>query len=361
MRHVRNVHLQVPPAVRAPLDVHGIIKIPRRLAVYRNNRQMTKIFPPRQVRFLHRQRALLRVFHYRCRKHMRQMMLANNNFRVDAKLARPPQNLDHSASGRGASPRIPHHLNVHHRAIQLFQPWNAPPFQAPLVRAAETQLLRQPRSQLHARRNLDRMLHPRVVRQHRIAARAVAKQSHYGRMRSPKNAQYSPFGALRVSRAADALNFYQHAIPVHRVFDAIARDEHIAIQPLHRRIGHHESVPIVVQHESPRNFVAAGKRAVRRCGSLRARGRACTGPSASRTSSRAVSAGTPATLFLAAGQAIAPSRQLLDSTPLLQRIQHFVQDVSVRPAHVQPCRNIVGRGRFTPNLQKSQDVIGAQV
>jgi hypothetical protein len=77
-------------------------------------------------------------------------------------------------------------------------------------------------------------------------------------MRTPEHAKDSPFGALSISRSSDALNFYLHAIAVHRVFDAIARYENIAIQPLDWRIGYDESVSIVVQYQPPRNFVATG-------------------------------------------------------------------------------------------------------
>src|SRR6266852_3091481 len=86
-------------------------------------------------------------------------MLANNDLRVDAQLARPTQNLDHPPSRRHAPARIAHHFNIHHRAVQLFHPRNAPPANAPLIRAAETEFLRQSPGQLHTRRNLDRMLH----------------------------------------------------------------------------------------------------------------------------------------------------------------------------------------------------------
>src|SRR6267143_254590 len=74
---VRDVHLQMPAAVHAPLDVHRIVKIARRLAVDGYNRQAPEILAPCEFRFLHRQRALLRLFHHVRRKHVRQMMLAN--------------------------------------------------------------------------------------------------------------------------------------------------------------------------------------------------------------------------------------------------------------------------------------------
>src|SRR6266852_5695953 len=86
-------------------------------------------------------------------------MLANNDLRVDAQLARPTQNLDHPPSRRHAPAQIAHHYNIHHRTVQLFHPRNAPPANAPLIRAAETEFLRQSPGQLHTRRNLDRMQH----------------------------------------------------------------------------------------------------------------------------------------------------------------------------------------------------------
>ena len=57
---------------------------------------------------------------------MRQVMLANNNFRVDAEFAGLAQNFDHPPDGSDASLWETQQLHVHHGAIKLFDPAKAP-------------------------------------------------------------------------------------------------------------------------------------------------------------------------------------------------------------------------------------------
>jgi len=54
-------------------------------------------------------------------------------------------------------------------------------------------------------------------------------------VRTVEDSNDASFGALRTEAAAGAaLDFCQHMIPVHRVFDSVWRDEDVTIELRHR-------------------------------------------------------------------------------------------------------------------------------
>ncbi len=121
MRDVGDVYLQVPSA-RPPLDVNSVVEIARGLAVNGDNRQMPKIAPRIPLRIADRPRRAPRLRQHRLGKPVRQVVLADQDFDVDAEFARPPQHLEHAPRRRHAPAREPRQFDVHHGAIQLREP-----------------------------------------------------------------------------------------------------------------------------------------------------------------------------------------------------------------------------------------------
>ena len=130
------------------------------------------------------------------------------------------------------------------------------------------------------------MLHARVIRQYRIPAPAITKQSHDRRMGAPHHAYDAAFRALRLPGAGHPLHFHQYRVAMHRIFDRIARNEDVTIEPLHRRIRHHKSVPVVMQNQPALDLVVTKAAALRRSPPLPSRLR----PAARRRLARPVAA-----------------------------------------------------------------------
>ena len=187
-------------------------------------------------------------------------MLADDDLGINAEIAGTAKNLDDPA-GRGcASPRIAQQLHVHHGAVQFLQPRDASRWHAGFVRTAETQLLRQPGGQFLAAGNLHLVLDSNIVRQDHILLGAVAKQTDHRRMGPAQDSCNAAFGTLRAGDAAQTLNLGQHVVPVHGVFDGLARNEDIAVEVRHGRIRNDKPVAVVVLNQASFHFQATCER-----------------------------------------------------------------------------------------------------
>src|SRR5258708_34078981 len=88
MRHVGDVNLQVPAAIRAMLDEYRVIEVARRLSVDGDDRQVAEILAAGALRFADRFRATFRFLQNFSREGMRKVMLADDDLGVDAQAAR---------------------------------------------------------------------------------------------------------------------------------------------------------------------------------------------------------------------------------------------------------------------------------
>src|SRR5882762_11620835 len=234
VRYIGDVNLQVPAAIGAMLYVDGDVEIARGLSIDGDDRQVAEILAARTLGFTHGLRATLRFIQNFAGEYMREMMLADDDFGVNAEIAGTPENLDDPA-GRGcASLRITQQLHVYDGPVQFIQPGDAPHSNAGFIRAAEAQLLPQPWRQFFAAGNHHLVLDSNIVRQHHILLRAVAKQTDHRGMRPAKDSNDAAFRTLRAGDAAPTLNLCQYVVAVHGVLDAVARDEYIAVELRHR-------------------------------------------------------------------------------------------------------------------------------
>src|SRR5947207_841049 len=117
---VGDVNLQVPAAVGAMLDIDGVVKIARGFSIDGDDRQVAEIFAASTLRFADGLRAALGFVKNLGREDMRQMMLADDDFRVDAEFARTAENFDDAACRRCASVRITEKLHVDDSAVELW-------------------------------------------------------------------------------------------------------------------------------------------------------------------------------------------------------------------------------------------------
>jgi hypothetical protein len=151
------------------------------------------------------------------------------------------------------------------------------------------------------------------------------------------------FGTLRAGDAAEALNLRQNVIAVHRVSDAVAWDENIAVELRHRRIRHDEAVAVVMKNQSPFHFMAIHERR----GLRRPRG----------VPGRFLA---QRLLFsLAAWEAVSSAGEFLDGAALFELGKHLEQRAVVVLFQMEFLRYLAYGCGFASNLQKTQYVIRA--
>jgi hypothetical protein len=214
MGHVGDVHLKMP-ALRAFFDVYRIIEIARRFAVDGYDRQMTKIAAALTFGVPDGPGGLSGLLDDIFRESVRQMMLANENFHVEAEFARLSEDFDDTAGRRNPGSRESGDLNIHDRIFQLRQPQRPRPGKL-LGFVPCTEL----RSQLLARRNYDFVMKAGFVGSYEVTAVTVMKKTNYGRMGAAQDLHYATFGTCRrAGRMAGVAAFdaSENPIAVHGV------------------------------------------------------------------------------------------------------------------------------------------------
>src|SRR6266481_3665945 len=126
MRDIGDVHLQVPSAVGAMLDVNGVVEIARGLSIDCDDRQVAEIFAAPTLHFAYRLRASLGFVQDLGREDVREMVLANDDFGVDAEIAGAAENFDDATGGRCAAAREAEQLDVDDGTVEFIQAWDAP-------------------------------------------------------------------------------------------------------------------------------------------------------------------------------------------------------------------------------------------
>ncbi len=96
------------------------------------------------------------------------------------------------------------------------------------------------------------MVNPSVVRQDVIPVRSVAEQANDGRVLSLEDLHDAAFRAAIRTAAPDPR---KHPVAVHRIVDAVVRDEKIAVDPGNRRVRHYKPVAIPMSDDSPRDEI----------------------------------------------------------------------------------------------------------
>ena len=262
------MHLQLEIAAGERADEDGIVEIARRFAVDGDDREIAEIAPGAQIVF-----GDLRRRGFRCRddffrKFVRQMMLANDDFDVDADVAGTAENFDHAAHGREAAAREARDFGVHDGAIEFGKAQAA--IGRRLLRLG-AELGAQLGSKFVARRDQDFMLEAHIVRQDVIAVRAVAEEADDGRMLARDDLHDAAFGASIGAAADDAA---EDAVAVHRVAEAIAADEEIAVDAGDRMIRDEEGVAVAMRDDAAGDEIGIAG-AARGCGGRLRVGRSC--------------------------------------------------------------------------------------
>src|SRR6185437_3064025 len=102
----------------------------------------------------------------------------------------------------------------------------------------------------------------RVIGQHVIAVRFVAKEPHYRGVCALGDLHDASFGAAIRTPVFDAC---EHVIAMHRIMDCIWRDEEIAVHVGDRMIRNHEAVAIAMRNKPTRDEIWSGNSRGRWC------------------------------------------------------------------------------------------------
>src|ERR1700730_5149020 len=267
------------------------------------------------------------------------MMLANDDFGVDAEVPWTAENFDDAAGGRGAAAREMQEFDVDDRAVELGDVRKA--FAA--RRGRKCELFTESGCEFVARREFDFGLHARVVGNHDRTAGDVAKLSDDGGMCAIEDANDAAFGAARTALAAEARDPGDDVVTVHGVVDIIAGDEEVAVEIGNRYVGNDEAIAIVVENEAARNFVARRGLMLHWLFG----------------SGRIVMDGV--SVLAGGAKPEAGAGKFFDKATLLELGEHFKECAAIGPLDLQASSEVVEGNGIVLKFKKTKDVIGAEL
>src|SRR5262245_25286210 len=95
------------------------------------------------------------------------------------------------------------------------------------------------------------MLNAVVIGQNKITVVRVAKETHYGRVRTIQDPYDAALGALPIRTRTDPDELDLDVIAVHGIADRVGRNKNVAVEVGHRSIGYEKPVSVLMQDESP--------------------------------------------------------------------------------------------------------------
>lgn len=181
-------------------------------------------------------------------KDMREMMLANDDFDVDAHFTVAAENFDDASGGSDAGVRETRQFNVDDGAIELRQAQTAAG--ARQLAGGGAELLLQFGRELGARRNDDFVGDARFVRENDIAVRAITKQADDSGIGAFEDFFDAAFEASVGTATTDAR---EDSVAVEGVAHGVGTDEEIAFHAANRTIGNDETIAIAMSDEATGN------------------------------------------------------------------------------------------------------------
>lgn len=187
---------------------------------------------------------------------MRQMVLANDDFGIDAEIAGAAEDFDNASGGSGATTAVANEFGIDDSAIEFGDVRKALAASGEFFCARE-ELLAESGREFIAGRKLDFVLNARIVGDDDATAGSVAEQTNHGGMSASNDANDAAFGTASARDSAETGDFSDDGIAMHGVFDAVARNEDIAIDVGKRDVGDNKAVAILMENETAANFVAS--------------------------------------------------------------------------------------------------------
>ncbi len=253
--HIGDVNLQKPTAILAAIDVNGIVEIARGFTVDSDYGKFSKILATCAIGFGDGKSESFGFVKNFLREKVGKVMLANDDFRVDAKIAGAAEDFDDAAGRRSASTGVAQKFDVDDGAIE-FRDVRQAATARDRVFCAGKKLLAQSCGEFIAGGEFDLVLHAGIVGEHDATARGVAELADNGGMRSADDADDAAFGAAGAGHATEASNFGDDRVAVHGVFNLVAWDEDVAIDVGKGDLRNDEAVAVLMVDQPAANFVA---------------------------------------------------------------------------------------------------------
>jgi hypothetical protein len=182
------------------------------------------------------------------------MVLANDDFGIDAEIAGTAQDFNHPTNRSGTAPGIVEEFHIDDGAIELGNVGEAAIARG-LFLGSGKKLFPKGGGKLVAGEQFDIVLDARVVGHDDGAAGDVAKLANNGGMRSTDDAHNAALGAACARLSTEASDFCDDVIAMHCVFNLVAGDEDVAVDVRESDVGYNETVAIGVVHQAAADFV----------------------------------------------------------------------------------------------------------
>jgi hypothetical protein len=186
---------------------------------------------------------------------VRQMVLANDDFGVDAEIARAAEDFDNASGGSGAATAVTNEFGIDDGAIEFGDVREALAASRLFFRARE-ELLAESGRDFVAGRKLNFMLDARIVGDDDRTAGGVAEQANDGGVSASNDANYAALGTASAGKSAKTGDFGDDGVAMHGIFDAVARNEDITVDVGKSDVSNNKAVAILMENETTANFVA---------------------------------------------------------------------------------------------------------
>jgi hypothetical protein len=276
---------------------------------------------------------------------VRQVVLANDDFGVDAEIAGTAEDFNDASNGSRAAAAVANEFGIDDGAIEFGDVREALATSRLFLRARE-ELFAQSGREFVAGRELDFVLNARIVGDDDATAGSIAKQANDGGMSASNDANDAAFGTTSAGESAEAGDFGDDGIAMHGIFDAVTRNENVAIDVGKGDVGDNKAVAILMENETTANFVVRSGFVLRNFlgGFLGSRapflGRGCR---LGRLAEEEATVG-----------------ELLDEAAFLEFFEHLEERAAVVLFEVEGAGEVVERDGVISKLKKTQDVIGTQ-
>ena len=259
------MHLQLEVAIFQASHGNCIIEITRRLAINRDDRQRPEVSPLLQFTRRNERFRFLCFLENLRRKAVWQMVLADHDFNIQAKIIFVAQYLDYTSARILRSRRPVGDLDINHNVFQIVWPGALYFFTQHAMHALLSLfflgviagLFRK----LKSRGDDDLLRDFLINRRHIVVAVGIVEEADYGGMGAMERAHDATLGATIGTNSGD---FDQHAIAVHRRTDGRRRDENISGQASlqafieQARVGYDKAEAVAMHAQAAHDQVLVG-------------------------------------------------------------------------------------------------------
>src|ERR1035437_2081550 len=223
------VDVQGEVAVREATDPDGVVEIACRLAIDDHDRHVAEVAAPLDVGLGDPSGHRLRLLDDLGRELVGQVVLADDDLHVDAKIVGVAEDFDHAADRGRAALGILQHFDVDHHAVQFGDARHVGRGHPDAVERGGAG-----GREFHAVRDIDPLMNPAIGGHHVAAAPADFEFADHGGMGALQHLDDVAIGA---AAGLDARDAHDHAVAMHGLFGGFGGNEDVAGDAWNRTFG----------------------------------------------------------------------------------------------------------------------------